>query len=91
MADPYRIQIEGYDGRVDELAESVARLKYEDVCVFLAVFARELERQEQRDRILGHRKLADELWKCALSIKSAWGHIQKACRLRELEEREKIE
>jgi hypothetical protein len=70
--------VEGWEGKISDLAHAIGRMRYDKVVEFLDCLAREFYRQEKGDVSRGRHKLAAELLLVAVNIDYAKDHVEQA-------------
>jgi hypothetical protein len=73
--------VEGFDGTMEELAEKVARLRYDSLRDFLRLLSHEVRTDAEKDSLAGRRKLGNSLFRIMLSLKRAEEATEEAWRI----------
>jgi len=74
-------EIEGYEGKLDLLAEHIGDLRYKELAEFLRSLAFKLDGDAYADYEAGRIKMFDVLTQAAKHITIAEGHIDNAWRI----------
>jgi len=63
--------VEGFDGSLDELAESIGNMTYDQTSSFIEKLADDIKKQADADLKRGRKKLASELYSTANELYQA--------------------
>ena len=68
---PHPRNVEGYEGSLDQLAQSIGNMTYDQVALFIEKLADDMKRQADADKARGRSKLATELYATANELYQA--------------------
>lgn len=77
----HKRDIEHYEGHLDELAQDIGRLTYDQLATFLGYLARELSDQSEADKGRGRPRLSREIGEASGFISMAIPHVDAAWQL----------
>ncbi len=73
------IDVEGFDGSLEELAKQIARMRYDSLSILLGFLAVEVHNEANKDRLAGRVRLSQSLYSamraiqaCKQAMDSAW-------------------
>ncbi|MBR9703395.1 hypothetical protein GOV10_05120, partial [Candidatus Woesearchaeota archaeon] len=72
------LEVPGYEGRLEELAEAIGNMTYDQTRDFIIYFSRDLARQSEADRRRERVKLSDRLMAAANKLYEASEHMGSA-------------
>lgn len=73
--------VKGFQGSLDELAQSIGDMSYDQVSVFIERFANDINRQADADLARGRKKLAGELYATAKKLYEAKDAMDSAWKI----------
>lgn len=73
--------IEGYEGKLEDLAIQIGNLKYNRTNDFILSLANEIKRQAEADEKRGRKKLSERLYKTAESLYQAYREMDLAWKI----------
>lgn len=74
-------EIEGYEGRLEELAIQIGNLKYSRTDDFILSLANEIKKQAEADEKRGRKKLSERLYKTAENLYQAHAQMNLAWKI----------
>ena len=70
--------VKGYNGSLEELADAIGYMRYEQTSIFIEKLAANIKKQSDADKVKGRTKLSNKLLSCSTKLYEAKKEIDDA-------------